>query len=350
MKQGLIGKRLIITILSGLCCVLYAPQALADTIQLQVSPPLLHIRAVPPADITTPITITNTSEQGVNLKIAFNLFKDNGRETGEIAYLNDKDPFPGPDAKLFEKIHLIDEKNIALDSLSVGPKQTKHLRLRIILPKNEPAADYYFSAIFLTTPDGTIPNGTDNKKISASSKIEAGIASNVLLSIGPKENNKTYIEEFSSPVYVNSGPVPFSIRVKNTGRHVTTPKGLVLIKNMFGQTVGRIELPPTNVLAGSTRALIDTGQLANSAASTKSLKELTGKPLGQAAHAIWTEHFLLGFYTATLSIAVSDDGPVFTRSIHFLAFPATFLFALLVVILIVLVLYIRVKARVDKEG
>src|SRR3989344_4647692 len=46
---------------------------------------------------------------------------------------------------------------------------------------------------------------------------------------------KTTIEEFSSNIFFEKGPVPFTVRVRNTGAHFIKPKSEIAIKNMFGQ-------------------------------------------------------------------------------------------------------------------
>src|SRR5438445_12293708 len=88
---------------------------------------------------------------------------------------------------------------------------------------------------------------------------------NVLLSVGAKDQSleqtkqpKGSLEEFSAPLSMESGPLPFTIRVKNTGMHFMSVKGVILVKNMFGQTVGRIDIPPTNILANSDRFLANS--------------------------------------------------------------------------------------------
>jgi hypothetical protein len=310
----------------------------AEGASIGINPAILQIEALPPSDVRAPFTIENLGEEPVELKIGYRLFKAADKESGQIAFLTDKDPFPGADKNIFDKIQVIDD-NLSIDSIELGPKQKKKLLLRIIVPKDEAYSDYYFSLIFLTEAENTHTDGdeesTDSSQNSFSTS-QAGLAMNVLLSVGPKENDKGYIEDFSGPFYVESGPYNFSLQVKNAGSHYITPRGTILINNMFGQTIGKVEVAPDNILAGTSRYLNDS-KFIDSALDT------------DTSHVTWREKFLLGFYNAKLSITMSDNGPVYNRTIHFIAFPAKLLLGIVITILILLFAYLRIRKGISTE-
>jgi hypothetical protein len=86
------------------------------------------------------------------------------------------------------------DNDTSIDSLTLAPGQQKELTLEIALPQNEILGDYYFSIVFIS-----------NNQPQANSNVSgatAGIATNVLLSIGPKGPTQGNIEEFSAPLFV----------------------------------------------------------------------------------------------------------------------------------------------------
>lgn len=307
----------------------------ADGVSLSVSPPLLQIEAIPPADARAPLTITNKSDQTVNLRIILNEFTDSGQNNGTLQYLGANDLFQGADKNILQKVALVD-KGYSLDTLTLGPQQQKKLTLRILLPKKEPYSDYYFSLIFLAEPNPSEQSSSqsDQQEENNTSTARGGIAANVLLSVGPKNNPKGAIEEFSTAPYIESGPVHFSVRVRNNGSHFITPKGVILIKNMFGQTVGRIDLASSNILSGTVRSLFAIDSQATAVTQPE---------------ALWREKFLLGIYSASLSVALSDNGPIYTKSLHFIAFPITLLVGIVLAIVLTIIIYIRIKRRMASD-
>jgi hypothetical protein len=308
------------------------PSAHAAGIKLGIYPPIIQIEALPPAKAQAPLTIINLEEKEVDLKIVYKPFLASGSENGEVDYLSAKDFFKD-DPLLFQRIKILD-KGQEITKLILAPKQKRDLTLSVDVPKDETLSDYYFSIIFIST------NGPDDK--STQSVSSGGIASNVLLSVGPKDIAKGNIEEYSVPYFVESGPVPFTLRVKNKGSHFFTPKGEILIKNLFGQTVGRVDLLPVNILAQSIRGVPDSLQSPDATGSANSKYEI---PNSKYSHpvAFWYEKFLLGPYSANLTIALSENGPLFKKTVYFFAFPIQILLGLIAAILVVVFIRRRIK-------
>lgn len=295
-------------ILFAICSLLFATPLHAEGISLGVYPPIFQIEATPPANIQAPLTIENQGNSEVNLKIELRPFKPSDQENGQIIYQTIEEArFADP--LIFQKIQLLDQGS-PVTSVVLSPKQKKELILLIQLPKDEPPSDYYFSVLFLTS---------DKKGESInSSQAVTGIASNVLLSIGQKGKIEGLIQEFSAPLFLGEGPVPITVRVKNKNEFFITPVGDIIIKNLFGQSVGRIDLTKTNVLAKSVRSLPAT----------------------------WNEKFLLGPYKASLTLSLSDSGPVLRRDIFFFALPANILLIAIITLLALSFIVTRVKSRI----
>lgn len=300
------------------CYLLHATYASAD-FNLGIFPPIIRIDANAPADIRHEILIKNGSDSSVTLSIALKPFTAQDT-SGTVRYLTAKDVFPGVDTQIYNKIQILEDGQ-PVNQITLGPQQQKTLMLKIGLPKDEPPSDYYFSIIF---------KSKDIKEDQAGAQIAGGIASNVLLSIGPKGTTQGFLDFFYAPWFVTTGPIPFTVTLHNLSKHFIIPRGEIIIKNMFGQIVGDVNLLSVNVLANSSRNLIDSSKQDDT-------------------HAVWNEKFLFGPYKATLIIALSPEGPIIRRSIYFLAIPIEYLIGAFVVILVGWVVTARVKKRLDSS-
>ncbi len=282
--------------------------ASAQALSISIDPPIIQIEATAPSLIKTPISIQNDSDQNITYSIFLSPFKAGSGSNGVPEFDNE---LVGDYRHIFERIKVLDEDR-SLTEVSLAPKQKKDLTLSISVAKGEKPKDYYFSVIFVSQ---AFDESNKNTAVGA----RAGIGSNVLLSIGPKSQTEGYIEEFSAPKFVSSGPVKFKLNVANTSKHYITIKGNLVIKNFFGQIVGNIDFVPVNILAGSSR-------LIGSEDNQDSLEPRIN----------WNEKFLLGAYRADLTLALSEEGPLLKKSLIILAFPAqAFLLILLAIALLV---------------
>lgn len=304
--------------------LLIAQTASAASLSLGIDPSIIEINAVPPTNVTSSLNIQNKGDEQITLQIQLKPFKAKG-ENGELIYSKEI-------LGLFKNIKILDT-DIPVESITLGPKQQKNLSLNINIPQDANISDYYFSIVFISTNSLPIESNSSINQI--------GIATNVLLSIGEKEIHKATIEDFSSKIFFEKGPIPFTLRVNNAGTHFIKPKGEVTIKNMFGQSIGKLDLASVNVLSGSIRA-IPNGTYTQELRLKDSLSTKGKFPVDfRTPIVLWKESFLLGFYTATLDISMSNEGPTFTKSIHFFAFPLQGI----IVIVVILVAAIVVKNR-----
>ncbi len=331
MKIKNLKLKIWLYLFAAIAVLVFPHKASAGELSLGINPPIIQIEANPGASITTsPITIQNLGEEAITLNIVAKPFTQGDNRDGTVSFT---DEIKGPDKQIFDKMQVMHNDHV-VDSLTLSPQQETSVILHIGLPKDEPAADYYFSLIFVSN------NNTADLKTGNS--LSGGIATNILLSIGPKGQTLGSIEQFSVPLFVQKGPVPFTILVKNESNHVIAPTGGIVITNMFGQRIGNVELLPVNILAGAIRAFPDSDQSPEKIENLKLKIENSEIP-----RAFWREVFLLGPYSATLNLALSDQGPVYTRTIHFFALPAEAIVALSVAIIVVIFIRRRVKQRLS---
>jgi hypothetical protein len=294
-------------------------QARAD-FSLGVYPPITQIEVTPPNVVDSQISVENTGNDVANLKIKLKAFKSSSDNNGQIEFLKDTDGIPGNDPLILQKMAIFDGDQ-QIDTLTLAPKQIRNVTLHIELPKDEPSGDYYFSIVFQSSSP-IIDQDTG-------SAISGGVATNVILSIGPKTKTTGSIQNFSTPWIVTGGPIPFSLLVRNTSNHFIVPTGDIVIQDMWGQNVGRISLLPVNILANSQRLVPDT--------KSKSFTD-----------AIWPEKALLGIYRAHLRILLSNEGPLFEKNIYFIALPIPAIIGIILGIIIITLIVLRVKQRLKE--
>jgi hypothetical protein len=267
-------------------------KAYAQELSFGIYPPIIQVNANPPASITTPMSIQNFTDQDLKLNIEFRFFKPKPDGTIELM---PKGQIEGTDKDILSKIQVFQGGSVVKE-LNLAPKQKKDLNFHVGIPENEPAGDYYLTILFVSTQP---EKPGENLTLSS-----GGVSSNVLLSIGPTGETKGRISQFSVPPFVSHGPVPFTVKVANDSDHFISIKGNLLVRNMFGDVVGNINLLPVNVLEKSERLIPASGsaQIVNPTIS-------------------WNEKLLLGFYKTKLTVSLSDEGPVYVKEANFFAFP-----------------------------
>lgn len=311
--------------------------ARAQSVDLGIYPPVFEIQTTPPSSIKIPFFVQNFSDAPVKLYISLNPFIADTTENGQIQF-EDNASLADP---LIPSRILVQDQDSSISTIVLSPKQKKNLNLQITIPADEQKGEYYLSLIF-----SSAANSISNANFSQAS---AGISSNILLSVGPLGKTQGLIADFSSPHFTMQGPLPFNVRIKNTSDHYITPKGNILITNMFGQTVGKVNLLPVNILSNSTRRIPDS--LQSGTANEKDYAKIRSTVEGnEFPVAIWPEKFLLGPYKATLTIALSDSGPQFKKQIIFFALPAQYLLGILIIFTIVVFITIRIKKAIRLEA
>jgi hypothetical protein len=335
-------KKLVTFLIFFTVCNLYqliinVNSANAQTVDIGVYPPVFQIQATAPTNVKVPFSIENFADTSVDLTIYLRAFTANPAQNGTISFLDDLSSFPDP--SMLQRIQVEDENNNPLQTLSLAPKQTKNLSLVIDVPQNQSKGDYYVALVF----NSAAQNNSGNDY----SEATAGISSNILLSVGPVGPTTGEIESFSAPPFLTRGPVPFTVNVKNTSDHYITPKGDIVITNLFGQNVGKIQLLPVNLLANSERRIPDVAQKDETTKAYTNIKAVVDN--NQYPVAVWPEKFLVGPYTATLTIALSDSGPLFKKTILFFAFPTEYLLAIFALILIIIFVVLRVRNKMAKS-
>jgi len=318
-------KKYVFILSCGLLYLMLPPRALAQALSVSVYPPVIEVQTTPPATPTVPITIQNLEDSDVELSLQLIPFKMGPNGTGEVIF-NPSALQQGFYGYYRGKIHFfVDDRKT--DTITLQAQESKQVVVSINLQKGEPPGDYYFAIVFLS--EGKTLNDT------SLASIPAGIATNLLLSVGPKKPSVGGISEFSTSTFKSGGPVEFTLKLHNGSEHLINPTGEVSITNMLGKNVATISILPQYILAQSDRYLIDQ----SSSASANLSVETTPK-------VVWPEKFLLGFYTATANIRLEENGSLLTENAYFFAFPTYLFFGIVIAVFILASIYLRVRKKI----
>jgi len=131
-------------------------------------------------------------------------------------------------------------------SFSVAPGEKQFVRFSISVPDNaEPGGHYGSLLAAITGATGEITGSGVATKVGAL----------VLLSVSGEVREALLVEEFDAPDFQEKGPVPFTIRLANSGTVHVRPVGFVQIANLFGRKVEDVIFPQKNVIPGAKRFL-----------------------------------------------------------------------------------------------
>ncbi len=313
------------------CYVLHAtsiPLALAEEVSLSTSPALVRVTANPGATVEVPITIENLSSSPSTLTLSYRQFTAADTEDGIITYI----PTDPSQEKLLRGTSIWEDDS-PIASIVLAAKQKKTVKLHTVLLPDTPIRDYYFSIIF-STEAASLP-GANIENSSTYLQVHTAIATNVLLSVGDAGKPQFAVSQFSSPPFVQHGPIAFTLNLKNTGSQLLRPQGTITVTNLFGQKIGKVSIDTVNVLAKTGRFL--------SAKDYKS-KNSAGSLVPTV---LWNEQFLLGPYTATVEVSIPGSSEKLAKTIHFFALPYNRLGAIFFVGMIITVIILKVRKRLN---
>jgi hypothetical protein len=283
-------------------------------LSLGISPPLIEISALPPADINTDITLENKTEDEVKLRVMIKPFRLNTDGTGSIDFLP-SNTFQGKDPAFFDKVRILDQGNEAKE-ITLGPFESRLLNLSIKIDEQSPLSDYYFSVLFISNVGNVSKSST---------LMSGGIGTNVILSIGDKGKPSASISKFEAPGVVIGNKVAFSLSLRNNGERMFVANGKIQITDMFGRNAGEVKIPPLHVLANSERHL-------NNPQKSPSI--------------IWDGNLLFGLYTAKATILLDESSGSVEKTTTFIAMPLYLVLGITFLSFVGISIYLQVKKKV----
>ncbi|OGH23336.1 MAG: hypothetical protein A2958_00210 [Candidatus Levybacteria bacterium RIFCSPLOWO2_01_FULL_38_13] len=287
-------------------------KALAEDISFGVYPPIIKIRAKSSSKVSAAIKIKNFSGREISLQVVLRPFEDAKTQDGQFKFILYKD-YTNELANFLSKIRIV-EKDQSVSELIIGPEQEKNLNLIIDIGKLSEHRDYYFSAVFLTHNNHSSSNSF--------TRIIQGVGSNILVSMGDGQQN-LQIEDFTVPFTQTKKTLDFSFILTNSSDRFSTIKPYILVKNIFGKQIERIDFSQTNILAKSSRNF------------TAKEAEFINTKGGE---------FLLGPYTTTLIL--NNEEKILTKNANFVSLPLKHVLILTLILIFLIFTTARIKSRV----
>lgn len=247
----------------------------SNAISLSVSPQLLELTANPGERITNTFRLTNGSEENLSIKTTPKNFTPLGEE-GAVDLTEDRTNF-----SLAEWI------TVEPQTTTLPSNKTQDFVVTIDVPENVEPGSHFGSVVFQTIPP---------EDDSAAALVSQEIAPVILVKVAGDITETAEIVEFKSDntFYSNESSVELISRVTNTGTAHFKPTGQIVIKNMFGSEVAKLDLDKRNVLPDSIRQFINEWQL---------------------------DGFNVGTFTAELTLVTGEDDNIQTATTSFTIFP-----------------------------
>jgi len=192
---------------------------------------------------------------------------------------------------------------------------------KIHVPADANPGGKYFAVFF--EPTSEIPEATGSKQEEAAS-ISMRIAGLVYLKVSGPIAEGANIVSFSAPNFSEYGPVTITTEIKNSGDYHITPKGQIVIKNIFGREVARESLQETNIFPDASRVIV-------SKLGTK---------------------WMVGKFTASLDATYGESGKALASALSFWVFPwklaVVITLAIIIIVLIIIIIFNRFVKKEKK--
>lgn len=254
---------------------------------LEISPPVVTLSVNPGETITTQIKLRDISSGKLVVSSQINDFVADGEDGTPKILLEDDESNP----------YSLKTWISPIPTLTLNPKQIKDLPVTIRVPNNAAPGGYYAVIRFTATPPELEGTGVS---------LSASLGALLLVRVKGDVEQKLAIEQFAimkdgkPSTFLESTPIQFMERLKNTGNIHEQPAGQVTITDMFGKKVAtlNINLPPRIVLPQSIR---------------KFEQSLDSTVLGNK--------ILFGRYTAELNVTYGATGQTEKSTLSFWVIP-----------------------------
>jgi hypothetical protein len=296
-----VGAPILVAVLSVVFTLALPSMAQEPTnpITLSVSPQILDVTANTGERITNTFKLTNASQETLRIKTTAKNFTPNGEE-GAVSLTEDDTTYS-----------IAKWINVEPSTTTLKPNSSQSFDVFIDVPEDAEPGSHFGSVVFQTIP----PEDEE-----AAALISQEIAPVMLVKVAGDVIESAAIEEFTTgqPNYSNQESIEFISRLKNNGSVHFKPVGQIVVKNMWGNEVTKIDLEPKNVLPDSVR-------------------KITSR---------WDNFgFLIGRYTAELTVVSGDSQQISMASTSFWVFPYQTILPIGVVLLVIAYLLFKGRNR-----
>lgn len=240
-----------------------------------------------------PNKISHTIEPGES--VSGSIFLKNVSDADVKAEVEVNDFIPTPGTGDFHFVKRAEGVTSVRDWVTIGSPadfifkqgESREIPYTIKAPENAEPGSHFGVAFFMAS------------KIADTGQLKVGtrLAMVIYVTVPGNFLQKGEILDFSSPKFVQKGPINFKIKFKNTGTVHFEPKGSIKITNIFGKEVANVPV--------SGQLVLPTG-----------IRDLTVN---------WPVNFLLGRYKAEISLKDGEGNVLTAGSVAFYAFPLLYI-------------------------
>lgn len=281
--------------LAALITIFLPVTSTAEAVSL--SPLTFELSANPGEAVSNVIKVTNPDPNPVNIVIEIEDFAAIGEE-GQVTLQ------PGEDNSTYSLAQWV---TVTPNAFTIPASDSRSVQFTINIPIDAEPGGHYSSVL------ASVSAGPAEGAVSIAQKI----GSLLLLNVSGDVKEKLNIEELFVEPFSEYGPVDIVSRFENTGTIHLKPRGFILIKNIFGQEIEKIDLPQKNVLPRSIRRV-----------------EIP-----------WGERLMFGKYEATLTAIYGSTNEPLSAVTTFWVIPWKIAGAVLVGIILLLIILIRGRKR-----
>jgi len=244
-----------------------------------VSPGKIEVWLEPGSSTLREFTITNRTGKKASFKIEIEDMQGSRDVEKPVILLGEE---RGP-------YSLKDYLEPEISEFSLEHGQRARFTFKISIPQDaEPGGKY--GAVIVSKQPPPLKESNEGLKVSVAERIA------VLIFVRVKGPVKEYglLKDFSTPKKIYTKPlIPLRIYFENNGNVHLNPYGIIKIKNLLGQTITEIEVPPFFTLPDSLK-----------------LREI-----------FWERKFLFGYYTAELFLNRGYQDIIDSKTVSFWVLP-----------------------------
>jgi len=138
---------------------------------------------------------------------------------------------------------------LSTDRATIAANGYVSVPVTINVPKNAAPGGRYAAILF--EPAGGLTLG--NPSSGAETPVSIRIASLLYIRVAGPITEKAIVTKFTTPSFLEYGPVSVTSEITNMGDYHITPTGAITLKNIFGRVVASQALESKNIFPGTSR-------------------------------------------------------------------------------------------------
>ena len=202
--------------------------------------------------------------------------------------------------------------------ITIAAKDKVQIQAQLSIPEDVQPGGKYFAIYFEPTGRSQEALGTIKEGVTPTTFRIAGLV--YLKVAGPVEEN-AYLSQLKAPRFLEYGPIPVSTEILNKGNYHIKPKGIIILKSIFGKKIDEQLLEETNIFPDISRTF-------ENKLGTK---------------------WMFGRYRLELSASYGETGQILTATVFTWVFPWKLATAIILGIVIIILLISLIHKKMTKK-